>query len=83
MIGPKLCIVDIVVLVGEMTADHTIDLLLHKRTDVVEDGLFLFAHSEYQLIIQAFVWIKKKWDKKLDIWINKFGENRENTDIWL
>ena len=44
MVGPDLSIVDVVVLVGEVVADHVVHLLLHEGTDVVEHGLFLLAH---------------------------------------
>jgi len=44
LIGPKLRVVDIVVFIGEMAADHTVDLLLHERAYVAEDGLFFLTH---------------------------------------
>lgn len=45
MIGPDLRIVYVVVLIGEMVVNDVVDFFLDKRTDVVEDCLFLLAHT--------------------------------------
>lgn len=50
MVGPDLGIVDVVVLIGEVVADHVVDLLLHEGTDVIEHGLLLFAHYIINII---------------------------------
>lgn len=44
MVGPDLGIVDVVVLIGEVVADHVVHLLLNKGTDVIENCLLLFTH---------------------------------------
>jgi len=45
LVGPDLCIVDVVVFIGEVAVDHIVYFLLHERTDVIEYRLFLFRHS--------------------------------------
>lgn len=51
LVGPDLCIIDVVVLVGEVAADDCVDLLLHEGTDVIEHRLLLFTHLLLQLHI--------------------------------
>jgi hypothetical protein len=44
LVGPNLGVVDVVVLIGEVVADHVVDLFLNKWTDIIEHRLLLFAH---------------------------------------
>lgn len=46
LVGPDLSVVDVVILVGEVVGDDSVDLLLHERPDVVEHRLFLLTHYQ-------------------------------------
>ena len=41
MVGPELCLIDVVDLVGELVADDVVDFFLDEPADVVEDCFFL------------------------------------------
>ena len=45
LVGPYLGVVDVVVFIGKVTADHIVDLLLNERSNVVEYCLFLLSHA--------------------------------------
>ena len=45
LVGPYLSVVDVVAFIGKVTADHTVDLLLNERANVVEYCLFLLSHG--------------------------------------
>ncbi len=44
LISPYLCIIDVVVFVGEVIADDGVDFFLNEGADVVEYSFFLFTH---------------------------------------
>ena len=44
LVGPDLCIVNVIVLICKMVVDDVVDFLLHERTDVIENCLFFFSH---------------------------------------
>lgn len=52
LIGPCLCIIDIVAFVLEMLIDDLVDFPLDEGSNVVEDNLFLFGHAWlFQILI--------------------------------
>jgi hypothetical protein len=52
LVGPDLRVVDVVVLVGEVAADHCVHLLLHEGPDVIEHRLLLFTHTQLLQLTQ-------------------------------
>jgi len=48
LIGPQLSIVDVVVLVGKVSVNDVVNLLLHERADIVEHCFLLLSRGCHQ-----------------------------------
>jgi len=47
LVGPELCVINVVIFVVELVVDDVVDFFLDEPADVVEDCFFLFWHVSF------------------------------------